>query len=503
MTTRWETYPIEIAGGLIKNLSDINHGLKVPGSAINLINFEPSTQGGLRRINGYEKFDTNVVPSADTATPLLGVGFFDGDVLVPREGKVYSSSGSGWTEIATGRTQTTKTRFTIFNFDGTRKIVAVDGVNYPWTWDKSSFVNLTGSSDIQGASHVIEFKDHLFFSKGSLITFTVPFDETSYSVADGAGNFRVESDVTGMIVFRERLFIFSSDKIHVLDGDSVTDFSLTSVSEKIGCVRTDTIQQVSGDVAFLAADGVRLLGATDRLGDFSNLIASSQIQADVVDFLNSFENYSSMVVRGKSQYRVLGTSSGLSRVNCGGYLGTQFEPQNPQSFQWGELKELKVYASDSQVYDGAEYIVTIDAEEEYVYRMEMGPDFDGEIIKSSFWTPYISFTDTLKRKTFYKVDTFIVSESDTEGTLTLSIDQGTYKKPQPTPQVLSSAAMPPLWDDFEWGSSDWGTGDPSSRISTVLQGSGFTASIQYDFNNSSSPFVIDTIFVEFSEEDRK
>lgn len=503
MAMRWNTFPLEITGGLVKNLTDIRHGILQPGSAVRMINFEPSIEGGVRRINGYEKFDPNVIPSADSATQLLGVAFFDGDVIVPREGKIYSSSGSGWTEIATGRTQTTKQRFHIFNFDGTRKLIGVDGVNYPWTWDKTTFTDLTGSADIEGTSHVVEFKDHLFFAKGNLVTFCAPFDETDFNAGNGAGSFRVDNDITGMVVFRDRLFVFSQDKIAVLDGSSSSDFRLTSVSEKVGCAREDTIQQVSGDIAFLSFDGVRMLGATDRIGDFSNRTASSQIQQDFTYFINTFENFASVVIRDKSQYRVFGSSVNLARTNCGGYVGTQFEPQNSQSFQWGELKEIKVFAADSQVYEGDEYQVFVYQDSEYVYRMESGGSFDGSVIKSYYWTPYISFTDTTKRKTFYKVDTFISAESALDGTFQLSLDQGTATRPQPVPVNFSTGGVPATWDDFVWGSFDWSTGDEDTRISTQVVGTGFTAALQYSFEQDSQPFVIDSIFVEFTEEDRK
>ena len=61
MPDRWQTYPVEFRGGLISNLSPLQHGSNAPGSARNLINFEPSTEGGYRRIEGFGKFNSNTV----------------------------------------------------------------------------------------------------------------------------------------------------------------------------------------------------------------------------------------------------------------------------------------------------------------------------------------------------------------------------------------------------------------------------------------------------------
>jgi hypothetical protein len=63
MPTGWESYPIEFTGGLVTNLSRLQQGIKMPGSARTLVNFEPSIKGGYRRINGYSKYSLSPVPS--------------------------------------------------------------------------------------------------------------------------------------------------------------------------------------------------------------------------------------------------------------------------------------------------------------------------------------------------------------------------------------------------------------------------------------------------------
>tara|TARA_R110000787_G_scaffold286422_1_gene404798 strand:+ start:2807 stop:4801 length:1995 start_codon:yes stop_codon:yes gene_type:complete len=66
MPTGWESYPIEFKGGLVSNLSRLQQGIKMPGSARELVNFEPSIKGGYRRINGFIKFAPAPVPSYGT-----------------------------------------------------------------------------------------------------------------------------------------------------------------------------------------------------------------------------------------------------------------------------------------------------------------------------------------------------------------------------------------------------------------------------------------------------
>ncbi len=46
MATGWESFPLELKGGLISNMSRLQQGVKAPGSARQLINFETSVKGG-------------------------------------------------------------------------------------------------------------------------------------------------------------------------------------------------------------------------------------------------------------------------------------------------------------------------------------------------------------------------------------------------------------------------------------------------------------------------
>ena len=335
MASLQETYTLELGGGLVSNLSRIQHGIKLPGSARTLQNFEPSIKGGYRRINGFSKFSNSIVPaygdtrvqaSGQTGTSLNvanlyaepqagetftiagvtgtyeissvssfsaanasatlnltsslasspadqaavtftsgsnkieGLFVFQGAAYAIRDGVMWSSAGSSWTKINTptygtvlvnggaqtgtslivdgisdddyppqvgdtftiagieqvytvtaavtstsgGATMTiapalasspadnatvtflntnlvsmTKARADRFNFDGSEKLVVVGNTGNPFTVDESdNFQTIVESSDVTDSSHVAEFKDHIFYAKGDLVTFSEPFLET-------------------------------------------------------------------------------------------------------------------------------------------------------------------------------------------------------------------------------------------------------------------------------------------------------------------------------------
>ena len=59
-------------GGLVLNKSTF---LMQPGEALELRNFEPDIQGGYRRINGFSKYVTAVVPSTSSSTEKVLIYF--------------------------------------------------------------------------------------------------------------------------------------------------------------------------------------------------------------------------------------------------------------------------------------------------------------------------------------------------------------------------------------------------------------------------------------------
>ena len=157
-----------------------------------------------------------------------------------------------------------------------------------------------------------------------------------------------------MIVFREQLIIFTTNTIKRLTGNTEADFRLEPITEKIGCINGDTIQEYGGDVIYLAPDGVRLLSATDRIGDFGLDVASDTIYTDASEFIDSSSTFSSVVIRNKSQYRIFAyipaQASGVAR----GLIATKFAAQGASGISWGTKLGIKAFVEYSEFKDGAE-----------------------------------------------------------------------------------------------------------------------------------------------------
>lgn len=663
MPTQWSTAPVELGGGLITNISPLQQGIKAPGSARSLINFEPSIEGGYRRILGYSKYEDDYVQpygqnfvqgSGQTGTTLIlgnmhtspavedtftiagvtgtyeitavsrnavnntatltintalasspadkalvtftnktslikGIVYFKQKALAYRTDTIWESDGNGWsvvskpsygtvlvnggsqtgtslivdgltaapqqgdtfsiagvelvytvtvdatvssgsatitispaldsspadnaaiTFLSSDRTEGNKHRFARYNYTGESRIVGVDGVNAPFRYNGTTFTVLNDApADVQGAAHVAEFKQHLFFAKGNALTFTAPYKDDDFSPANGSGVITVPHTITGLIVFREQLIIFSTSKIHRLVGNTISDFQLQPISLDIGCVQEDTIQEVGGDVAFLGPDGVRLLSATDRIGDFGLAVASRPIQSETNNLVNNNTDFASCVIRSKSQYRLFGYRNNLTQATALGILATQFIDQSVQNMQWAETRGFLVYVVDS-VYSNAdaEEIIIFANKDGYVYQMESENSFDGTNIPAFFYTPYFSFGDPRVRKTFYKLTTFLDPEGSVSGVVTpkLDFDENTSLQPEPLiqPQPVNfdnEVDAAAFYGSARYGSSSFGGNLQYSFINQLI-GSGFTVSFQYTFDSTDPPFSLDALAIELAPNDRQ
>ena len=329
MATQWQTFPIEFRGGLISNLSPLQHGVNAVGSATILQNFEPSKEGGYSKIRGYEKYDTNAVSGTG---PILGVKVVNaGEVLAIRSdganSKVYHSTGTGWTLKATASLNGSKVRFAELNFGAGHIVIGVDGVNYPFTFDDTTntVTYFSSPADIQGAAYVAVFKSTAFYAKGTNLYFTAPSSYNDFSAANGGGVINIGHTITGLTVFRDQLIVFSRNNINRITGSSISDFVVSPITDRIGCIDGDTIQEVGGDIIYLAPDGLRLLSATDRIGDFALDVASDKIQKDAIDFLNTTSIFSSVILREKAQYRIFSYVSSERSDTSKGLLATFFK----------------------------------------------------------------------------------------------------------------------------------------------------------------------------------
>lgn len=507
MADAWQTYTVQFQGGLITNISPLQQAINYPGSATRLINYEPSVEGGYRRVQGFAKFDSaEVTDSTYTASGLIrGLHRYGSATYAVRGSYLYSSTGNGWVVINGGGASiggSGKVNFANYNFDGNEKFVMCDDTGKPFVYDGSTFKQLTSlGTDFAGCSDVIVFKNQIFLVNDDKLFFSAPFQDvfdegaTDFSAASGGGVISIGADITDVIIFRDQLIIFTERSIQRLSGNTIADFRLDPISEDLGASVSGTVQEVGADIMFLGPDGIRTLGATDRIGDFNLGAVSRNIQSEITTLVRNSNIFSSLVIRAKSQYRLFGFNTGFQSDAALGILGTQYAPQGAEGMAWAETRGINAYVTHSSYETNREFILFANSDG-YVYELERGNSFDSANIDSIFESPSFVFDDPRIRKTFYKLHLYTDPTGGVDITGNLLLDNPTTNRSIIQPESIS--LLNTTDGVFTYGASNALFVDGALTVGTTLSGVSSLSidNISVDSTDTRGLVANDTFFID-------
>ena len=486
-------------GGLVLNRSTF---MMQPGEALELENFEPDIEGGYRRINGFSKYVSAVVPhTSDTSEKILMVATFGDLVVAARGEKIFTASpaGSSWTERDTGRTSAGKYNFERYNFDGNNKLIVVDGTNAPTFFNTAMSATDVSNSDVAGSKFVTAFKSHMFYAGKSTtpqtLVFSQPFDEDAFG--SGAGSIKVDDVITGLTVFRDTLFIFCENRIFKLSGSSSSDFAISAVTRDIGCINGDTIQEFAGDLIFLGPDGLRTVAGTARIGDVELGTISANVQSLFDDNLSEAGEFESLVIPDKTQYRIFFTKASQAKGSTQGVICVL----KGQAFEFSKTKGIKPSATDTFVSAGNVIVLHGDYANGFIYRQEQGNTFDGTQINGKYRSPDLTFGDVGLRKHMQRVIVNYEPESSIDADLFVRYDYEDKNAPRPAAYPLDSEDVAAIYGTTTYGSGSTVTGTyggasrPLFRQS--VEGSGFAVALRVNDGGETAPYSLKGFQLEY------
>ena len=489
-------------GGLILNRSTF---MMQPGEALELRNFEPDIEGGYRRINGFSKYVSAVVPhTSSTSEKVLMVATFGSNVLAARGTSIFSATpgGSSWTSRDSGRTSAGKYNFERFNFDGTDKIIVVDGANAPTVFNSSLAATDVSESDVAGAKFVTAFKNHMFYAGKSTIPQTVvfsqPADEDAFSSGSGAGTINVDDTITGLKVFREDLFIFCATRIFKLSGTSSSNFVITPVTRDIGCINGNTIQEFAGDLIFLGPDGLRTIAGTARIGDVELGTISSNVQSIFNDNISSATEFDSVVIPDKTQYRIFFTKSGTAETVTKGIICVL----KGQKFEFSELQGIKPASTDHFVSAGDVIVLHGAYETGYVYKQESGNTFDGTVVFGRYRSPDLTLADPGIRKHMQRVIINYKPEAAISSNLIVRYDYESANSSRPAAYPLDSEDVVAIYGTSVYGTPIYG-GASQPLVRQSVEGSGFAIALRVEDSAETAPYSLKGFQLEYQLGERR
>ena len=490
---------VSLGGGLILDRDDLS---LPPGAATTLQNFEPSVQGGYRRLSGSSKWNSNQVNGSNT---ILGLQIFNNGVVAAAGNIVtFATAGSSYSTIGT-RTSAGRYKFDTLNFNNTEKLIMVDDVNKAATYDGSTYtlINTTGAP--ADPASVAVFQNHVFYagmsSNPQEIQFSSPLGETDFTAANGAGSISVPTSVVALKVFREILYVFGQDKIFKISGDNIANFRVDSITQTLGCADGFSVQELGGDLLFLSLDGLRTIAGTERIGDVELGTVSKTIQRRITEIVGQTDNISSTIVRAKSQYRLFyPTTGGVVPASLGIIATLKRNPSTGNiGFEFADIKGIKPASMSSGFISGKE-VVLEGGYDGYVRKQESTTDtFDGENVVAVYRSPDLSLGDAGLRKLMQRVVLNYEVEGTIEAELRVRFDADSQDVPQPAAFDISSpgglaqyGSSTSTYATAVYGSS----GNPVFRKS--IEGSGFLVAVRVNHDSDESPFTLHSYQLEFT-----
>ena len=511
MADNLASFKVFCQGGLNTSRDVLSQGETQPGSAISLLNYEPAVTGGYRKISGFANNYGTVTGTGSVLGVAVADGINDGILACrkPSSGNNYlhkwNNSSSAWDAVTTAGSPTmvgvTKVRFSRFNF-ATPKVVLTDGINPAATYDGTTYTQITDTHAPTDPKYSAVFQNHLFLAGDpahpTKLFFSAPLDETDFHSGNGAGVINVGFPIVAIKSFRNELFIFGSTNIKKLGGTALANFVLQTVTDDLGCLATDSVIEIGGDLLFLSQDGLRPISGTAKIGDVNLETVSKDIQSIFTDivFDIDLDGLNAVVLRQKTQFRYF-----FAAADSQGIIGGFRQTPNGLQFEYSQMLGITATCASSG-YIGQNEIVIHGTSAGKVQQQEVGNNFDGNPILSVFQTPFFHMQDPEQRKVFYTVATYLRSEGDNSIVMSAVYDYADVETLNPTNFNLSTAGAAAFYNEATYNSTAIFDGNPSPVQRTNISGSGKSASLKYVTNDTSASHSIQGLVITFGVGDR-
>jgi len=452
--------------------------LSIPaGSLINSTNYEASSNGGYRRIDGFERYDGRTAPSSinvfdydTTALYTAAVETLRGAIsLVPGEGNIlgvwrynnityafrnkvggadagmYESTVGGWVEVVTGITLNPGGRYEFINANygghaSTMMMYGVDGANKGFQFDGTTYTEVSTGMTVDTPAHLHKYKNHLWYSfTGGSLQYSSLGIPTTWLALTGAAELGIGDEITGFRdVAGDSFVVVCRNSTHIVSGTpGAADFNVSIYSDTAGALEW-TIQRLAYPV-YLDDNGVLELRSVQSYGDFQTATLSQNISKILAPLISSAT--ASMISRSKNQYRLY-FSNGTGMVFT--FSGNKLAGIMPVNY--GKTVKCCCNGVDS---NGDEALF-FGSDDGYVYQLDAGYSFDGEEVNAWIRPSFNHFKSPEHVKRFFK----IVLEIDADETSDLAFlpvfDYGDPNQPDAFEGILNVSGGGSSWDEENW-----------------------------------------------------
>ena len=427
---------------------------------------------------------------------------------------IFKYNTGGWTRVHSFRSSigVSKVRHSFNDLESSVSVVLTDGVNLPCKITGTTFSTHTANTDPkdpEGAKVSALFSGRVFYAGfpagagaggPSFVLFTTSGDDDDFT---GSANvLDMGFSVVGIAPFRDSLFVFGEREIKKIVADATTTFAIQDVTTNVGCIATDSIIELGGDILFLASDGIRPIQGTARIGDVELQTISKPIQQLLQGLPSShdLDNMTSVVIRNKSQFRYFFPSTSTAASDTAGIIGGLRFADRRVGWEFGELLGIRAFVATSGLINKVETVLHGDGNGE-IFKQESGSTFNTADVTAVYASPFLYFDSTERRKIFQHITLFTRPEGESTINLGIAYDWDDPNTPDPSTYSITTAGS--LARYTTTGSTYDATfrydGSTSPVLETNIQGSGRAISLVITSTGTQAPYSISGFSITYQD----
>jgi hypothetical protein len=381
----------------------------------------------------------------------------------------------------------------IANFGGGTsnfRLYGTDTVNRAFEFDGTVFVPINTGMVVDTPRHLAFHKQHLFLCFDASLQFSALGLPYQWTPLLGAGEIVMNATITNLLVLpgdqaSGALAVYTRNDTSVLYGTSSANFSLSTFNTGTGAIE-HTAQNM--DQAYVLDDrGIMSLGTSINFGNF----VPASLTMNIRPFIQQHRNQaiSSLVDREKGQYRVFfsdATALYMTIMN-GKVLGSM-----PMQFVHPAMCAVEGEAPDGTATS------FFGSTNGFVYRLDAGTSFDGEVIPANINLVYNSVKSPRILKRFRKASVEMTGGSYAELAFGYDLAYRSIYLSQAADLEYSNDLRSSYWDDMTWDNFAW-DGSDTSPSEIEIQGTAENMAIRISSVSAIiEPFTVNTIIVHYT-----
>lgn len=349
-----------------------------------------------------------------------------------------------------------------------KRMYGCNGVGRGFEFDGETMVFIrTGMVDDK-PMRVSVFKQHLFFGfAGGSGQHSETGAPRQWSAVLGAGEIAVGSEIVDFVSSVNALHILTVDQINTLMGSDASDWVMEPLSYEEGHGAIAHTAQTVGAPLYMDVGGLRSISVTQQFGNFKLGALVNQIGPTILAKRRAgVFPVASVVAKAKDQYRVFyEDGTGISV-----YFGRKYA--EPMVFDLGKVMTCICSELDA---DTGERLF-FGADDGYVYELDVGTSFDGEVIEAFLQLPWDHEGSPWTLKRWHKAILEMDANPETQIGMMAEFDYGNEEQGTLPQQDFTVSGGGGLWDASNWDEFYWSS-PAEGQAECYLDGQGKNMSL--------------------------